>query len=342
MMGVLRVAVLAALTVGAIYLCWKLIAPFVYPFAWAFALAVACAPLRKWLFARMRRIPATILIVALVIVVLAVPLTIVLRQLLQESLKAQSLLLGSIQTSSWQGAISANRWLGPLWNWANQQLDLSQVAQRTAAGIAGWIAPAVAHSLSVVSQTGVMLLALFFFLCDGEEILAGLGQVLPLSSDEASRLFARVSVTIRAAVYGRVFIGFVQGSLGGVIFALVGLPAPLFWGAMMSFLSILPFLGAFVVWIPACGFLLLNGRWIAALIVAIWGVAVIHPADNILYPVLVGTRVGLHPLVLFIAFVGGLISFGPTGLILGPCIVAFTAGIADIWRERQIATLGGD
>jgi predicted PurR-regulated permease PerM len=333
---VVHALALAALAALAVFLCWKLFAPFLYAFSWAFAFAVACAPLRKWLFARMPRVPATLLIMALVIVVIAVPLTFILRQLLQESLKAQTLLRSSIQIDSWRGAISANRWLGPLWRWADQQLDLTQIAQLAAAEITSWIAPAVARSLRVVSQTGAMLLALFFFLRDQETILGGMRSVLPLSTDETDRLFARLSATIRTAVYGRVFIGFVQGSLGGVIFALVGLPAPLFWGTIMSFLSVVPFLGSFVVWIPACGFLLLSGRWIAAAIVAIWGVAVINPVDNILYPVLVGARVGLHPLMLFLAFVGGLIAFGPTGLILGPCIIAFSVGLAEVWRDRQL------
>jgi len=127
----------------------------------------------------------------------------------------------------------------------------------------------------------------------------------------------------------------VQGFLGGVIFAAVGLPAPVLWGAVMSFFSTLPVLGAFVVWVPGCAFLLANGQWIRALIVLVWGLAIIHPADNILYPALVGARLGLHPLVLFVAFVGGLIAFGPSGLILGPCIVAFAAGMAEVWQARS-------
>jgi len=338
---VLRAVALSALTALAIYLCWKMLAPFVPAFTWAAALAVACAPLRRWLFARMPRALASVLIILLILAVIAVPMTFVVRQLFEESLKAQSLLQSSIQADGWRGAISGNRWLGPLWNWADRQFDLEQVAQQTASKIAGWLAPAVAKSFSILSQTGAMLLALFFFLRDGESILAGVGRVLPLSDAEMDRLLARVTMTMRIAVYGRVFIGFVQGALGGVIFALVGLPAAVFWGAIMSFLSILPMLGSFIVWIPACIYLLLTGHWVSAVIVAVWGVAVINPVDNILYPVLVGSRVGLHSLVLFVAFVGGLIAFGPAGLVLGPAVVAVAFGLADVWRERQLAEAAG-
>src|ERR1700687_5999586 len=98
---VLRKVALAALTVLAIYLCWKLFAPFLNAFTWGFTLAVVCAPLRKCLSARLPRFPATVLIMALVIVVIAVPLTFVLRQLLQESLKAQSWVMNSMQPGGW-------------------------------------------------------------------------------------------------------------------------------------------------------------------------------------------------------------------------------------------------
>jgi predicted PurR-regulated permease PerM len=343
--GTSRVVQLIALTAVValtVYLCWKLLAPFIYPFTWALALAIACAPLRRRLLARMSRLPAALLILVLVIVVIGVPLTFLLRQLLQELLRAEVFISNSMQANNWRGALAGNRWLGPLWIWANQQFDLGQIAQQMAAGAAGWIAPAVTRSVRILSQTGVALLALFFFLRDGERLVAALGRLLPLSPAESSHVFSRISLTLRTAVYGRAFIGLIQGSLGGVIFAIVGLPAAIFWGAIMSVLSMLPFLGSFVVWIPAVAYLLLIGRWIAALVVTVWGIAVINPVDNILYPVLVGARVGMHPLVLFVAFVGGLIAFGPTGLILGPCIIAFAVGLTEVWQQRRAALQEGE
>ena len=283
---------------------------------------------------RLPRLPATLLTMTFVIVVIAVPVTFVSRQLLQESLKAQTLLQRSFQTDGWRNAIAAHRWVGPIWAWADQQLDLSQIAQELAGAIAHSIAPAVARSVGVISQAGAALLAFFFFLRDQEIVLATIRRMLPLEATETDLLLSRVASAIQTAIYGRLFIGFLQGMLGGAIFALVGLPAPVFWGAVMSLLSTLPVVGAFIVWVPAGAFLLIEGHSIRALIVLVWGVAVIHPVDNLLYPVLVGARLGLHPLVLFVAFVGGLIALGPSGLILGPCILAFALGVAEVWKSR--------
>ena len=272
-----------------------------------------------------------------VIIVIAVLVTFVSRHLLQESLKAQTLIQKSVQTDDWRSIIETHRWMGPVWNWSDQQLDLSEMAQQLATAIARSLAPAVARSVGVISQAGAGLLAFFFFLRDQEVALAAIRRMLPLAASETDLLFNRISTAVESAIYGRLFIGFLQGLLGGVIFALVGLPAPVFLAAVMSLLSTLPAFGGFMVWVPAGAFLLADGHWVRALIVLVWGVAVIHPVDNLLYPVLVGARLGLHPLVLFVAFVGGLIAFGPSGLILGPCIIAFAAGIADVLKSRSLA-----
>jgi predicted PurR-regulated permease PerM len=194
----------------------------------------------------------------------------------------------------------------------------------------------LARSVGLISQAGVLLLALFFFLQDEAILLAGARSLLPLSPGETDALIARVSATVRATVYGRLVIGIVQGTLGGLIFALVGLPAALFWGTVMMLLSLLPVFGSFLVWVPASLVLVAQGHWIRGIIVAVWGLVIIHPVDNLLYPVLVGERIGLHPLVLFVAFVGGLVVFGPAGLIIGPCLMALAAGISDVWRARSI------
>jgi predicted PurR-regulated permease PerM len=333
--GALRILFLTALTAAVVYLCWKITAPFIGAFTWAFALAVACAPLRKWLFSRMPKLPATLLIVTVVVLVIAVPVSLLLRQLLQESLQAQSLLKQSLTADAWQRPVATHRWLGSVWLWADQELDLGEIARQIAGTITRWAAPAVAHSVSAVSQSGIALMAFFFFVRDQESVIAAAQRMLPLSAAEIDLMQTRISVAVRSAVYGRLSIGLLQGFLGGIIFALVGLPAPVFWGAVMSFLSTLPMLGAFVVWAPAAAFLLIGGHWIRALIVLAWGLAVIHPIDNILYPVLVGARLGMHSLVLFVAFVGGLIAFGPAGLILGPCIVAAAGALAEVWETRQ-------
>ena len=327
---------LAALTLIAIYLCWLMTMPFLSAFTWAFALAVALSPVRKWLISRMPGLPATLLIITSLVVAVSLPGALVGRQLLNECLRAQDFLQKSLQGGGWRGAVAARPWIGNFLAWTDSQLDLTEFGQTLAGTMARSLAPLLARSFGLISQAGVILLALFFFLQDEAILLAGARSLLPLSTAETDALTARVSATVRATVYGRLLIGTIQGALGGLIFALVGLPAALLWGTVMILLSLLPVFGAFLVWVPASLFLIAQGHWIRGLIVAAWGFAIIHPVDNLLYPVLVGERIGLHPLVLFVAFVGGLVVFGPAGLVIGPCLMSLAAGLAEVWRARSI------
>ena len=106
---------------------------------------------------------------------------------------------------------------------------------------------------------------------------------------------------------------------------------------MMALLAVVPVLGAWVVWIPAALFLASEGSWGKALILAVWGVAVVGTVDNVLRPILVGKRLRLHTVLAFISLVGGLIVFGTSGLILGPVVLTITTVLLETWRSRTAA-----
>ena len=151
---------------------------------------------------------------------------------------------------------------------------------------------------------------------------------------ETDRLCGRVGDTIYATIYGTLAVSAVQGLLGGLMFWWLGLPAPLFWGVVMALLAVVPVLGAFVVWIPAALFLAMEGSWGKAIILAVWGGVVVGSIDNLLRPVLVGKRLQLHTVFVFISVVGGLLVFGASGLILGPVVLTITTVLLENWRGR--------
>lgn len=187
-----------------------------------------------------------------------------------------------------------------------------------------------------MQATGALLTAyfLFFFLRDHQLILDALRKGLPFEATEADQIIARAKDSIHATVYGTLIISLVQGTLGGLMFAWLDLPAPLLWGLVMALLAIVPVFGAFLVWIPAAVVLLLNGAWVKALLLVGWGTIVVGGIDNLLCPFLVGTRLKLHTAVAFVSVVGGILLFGATGLILGPLSVALTFQMFTRWRNR--------
>jgi predicted PurR-regulated permease PerM len=106
------------------------------------------------------------------------------------------------------------------------------------------------------------------------------------------------------------------------------------WGTAMAFLAIIPYLGAFIIWSPAAAFLAIQGEWWKALILVAWGTIVIGLIDNLLYPILVGGRLGQHTVIAFLAIIGGITVFGACGLVLGPVVVSLTLFLLETWRRR--------
>jgi predicted PurR-regulated permease PerM len=325
---------LMVLTGIVLYLCWTMVAPFLSAVTWAFALCVVTNPVRRRLISRWPKTLVAAVMLAFVVAITAVSLYVMSQRLIQEALKAQQALQGFLQPGVWGRLAQSGTWLGSVWSWAQTQFDLQAIVKDASTTVARSLAPAFGKSAAGISRAFLSLLFFFFFVRDQEKLIEGVRRLLPLTPSESDQLLDRTSATVQATVIGRIGIGAIQGAIGGILFLLLGIPAPLFWTIVMAILSIVPALGAPVVWIPASAILLASGHWIRALILVAGGVALIHPVDNIVYPLLIGPRLGLHPLVLFVAFLGGVIVFGAPGLILGPIIVTFATVLAEIWHAR--------
>jgi len=159
--------------------------------------------------------------------------------------------------------------------------------------------------------------------------------ILPLRLGQARRLFSLVRETLHAIVYGTLAMAAIQGTLTGLAFWFLGLASPAVWGLLATVLAVLPIVGTTCVWFPAAGMLVMSGHWIKGLILIVWGVAVVHPVDNILRPYLIGGRVKLSTLYVFFAVIGGLKAFGALGLFIGPLILAVTVALFCFLREEQ-------
>jgi predicted PurR-regulated permease PerM len=216
-----------------------------------------------------------------------------------------------------------------------QQIDLPGTLNT----LTNWLSATAASIVkgSVMQLIGLCLTfyLLFFFLRDRVAVLGAVRALTPLSDRDIDRLFQRLGDTIYATAYGTLAVAAVQGFLGGLMFWWLDLPAPLLWGVVMALLAVVPVLGAFVVWMPAAVFLVLEGNWIDAMTLAAWGMFVVGTIDNLMRPVLVGNRLKLHTLLAFMSVVGGLVLFGAAGLILGPVALTITMELLIVWRNRD-------
>ena len=210
---------------------------------------------------------------------------------------------------------------------------LAEVAEAAAGYLAAGLGTVTEGAMSFFLQLFVMLYAMFFFLVSGPQLLSTILGYMPLSLGDADRLTA-VSLSVsRATVKGTLVIGIIQGALGGIGFAVVGIGSPVFWAAVMAVLSILPGIGATLVWAPAVVYLLLTGHTLAGIGLLVWSAGVVGTIDNVLRPILVGRDTAMPDLLILLSTLGGLGLFGISGLVLGPMIAALFLAVLAIYSR---------
>ncbi len=189
------------------------------------------------------------------------------------------------------------------------------------------------------TQLILTFLTLYYFFRDRMGLLEFFRRFIPLSTTETDEMFGRIAQTVNSSIYRNLLVKLIQGFLGGLMFWILGLPAPILFGAAMALFAVLPVMGTAFIWAPAAIFLALSGSWIKALVLAIWGGLVVGLIDNFLYPILVAGELRFHPLAVFFAVFGGLLAFGIAGVVLGPVILAITVALLEIWQVRRADTI---
>jgi predicted PurR-regulated permease PerM len=192
-----------------------------------------------------------------------------------------------------------------------------------------------------VVSLGLMLYLAFFMLRDGSALVALLARALPLGEERERLLFSKFAEVTRATVKGNLVVAMVQGSLGGIVFWILGIPAPLLWGVVMTLLSLIPMVGAGLVWVPVAVYLFAVGSWIQGLILAGFGAGVIGLVDNFLRPVLVGRDTKLPDYLVLLSTLGGFVLFGINGFVIGPLLAALFVAFWEIFI-RDFNTPGDD
>ena len=168
----------------------------------------------------------------------------------------------------------------------------------------------------------IMLYLLFFFLRDGPELARKMRTAVPLEENHKRRLQLKFNRVVRATVKGNVLVAVTQGALGGAIFWFLDIPSALLWAVLMAFLSLLPAVGAGIVWAPVAVYFLLSGMIWQGVVLGLFGVFVIGLVDNVLRPILVGKDTKMPDYMILISTLGGLAVFGLNGFVIGPLIAA--------------------
>lgn len=309
--------------------------PFIPALVWALTLAVMCRPFERRLRAQTGS-PAVASALALLLaaVLVVIPGILVISALIDQIVAGAGTYAPLMTPAGIQQLGETYPELARLFASLQNWLGLEQLYALLPRQLALWSGRLVQESATGMVTLLLTFYFLFYLLRDGDRALVALRGFVPLSPEEFDELVGKTTQTVFASVYATAAVAALQGLLGGLMFWVLGLPAPLFWGVVMGLLAIVPFLGAFVIWVPAAISLALAGDWGSAILLTVWGTIVIGLIDNIIYPILVGKRLSLHPLISFIAIIGGLLLFGPHGIVLGPLLVALTQAMLHIARAE--------
>lgn len=340
---VLAVAGLALLAA----LIYQILVPFFAPLAWAIFLAFLLQPaqarLTGWL--RGRDSAAASLLTIFVLLMFIGPLAALAIAFGQQAAGLAVLLQHWLEQHQGQGILdlAGLPLLDRALDWLDRYAGVSATeAQAWLLGraksvfekLAALGGTALLGALGTVLNFTVMLFLLFFFIRDGQGMARAAINLVPLEPGRRDELQDRLGAVTRAVVLGTVVTAVIQGLLLGIGFGVAGLPAPVVFGVIGAVLSIVPFGGTALVWVPAVGVLLFQGRYGAAIVLAVIGL-VVSSVDNFLKPLLISGRAVVPTLAVFIGVLGGLFAFGVIGMFLGPVVIALALALVNFARDKE-------
>lgn len=326
-------------------LFYQIIVPFFVPISWAAVFAIIFYPVYEKILARTKRKGVTSAIVCLMIIVLIIgPLTYLFVAVVYQAAGAVAKVNELYNTGE------LNQWLDfdiPFWQTAKEKLsqyyDISQIKldeiakdsiNKVSSVVVNQTTWIVTNGTKAVFYFGLMVFAMFYFFRDGEKIMTKVRRLLPLSPSQIEIAFRELHDVIQATMYGGLVIALLQGVLGGIMFAILGIPSPVFWGAVMAFLALIPLVGASIVYIPTGLILMLGGSVVSGIVVIGVGSIVISQVDNVIRPILISGKTSLHPLLLFFTILGGISMFGLLGIVVGPMIAAAFTILLRVFETR--------
>lgn len=300
---------------------------------WAIILGILFAPLQRKLIQRYKwpRNVTSVITLAICVVVAVLPVIIISALLVQEG----TALYKAVQNGEIDVASYVTHFKHALPSGAQNLLDRmgmgnldslrEKVAARAMQGSEALTSQAFSFgqgTLDFIVSFGVMLYLVFFFLRDGPELVRKMRLAVPLAEPQKRRLQLKFTRVVRATVKGNMLVAVSQGALGGLIFWILDIPSALLWAVLMAFLSLLPAVGAGVVWAPVAAYFMLDGEMWRGVVLTLYGVFVIGLVDNVLRPILVGKDTKLPDYLVLISTLGGLAVFGLNGFVIGPLIAA--------------------
>jgi predicted PurR-regulated permease PerM len=339
-----RIVLLIFLTV-AVYACYSMVKPFLEPIVMAILIGLLTYPLHERVVKALkgRRGSAAVISCLALLLILLIPTLVLLVAVLKQGID-YSIVVREWATQENVQHFMSHPWVQRVETWLTTvlpegALDPENIRSKALA-VAGLMGRQFADvSTSILGSVTrfwinfvLLVFALFFVLRDHDKLVEFLHRAVPLSRTQEEMLFEEVKTVSKSALLGSLLTAVTQGVVGGFGLWLAGFPG-VFWGAVMAFASLIPFVGTALVWVPAALFLAFTGEWQWALFLVAWGVVVVGSIDNFLRPLFM-QGASMNTAVVFFALIGGLQVFGLAGLIYGPLIFAVALVLFKLYENE--------
>lgn len=334
---------LVVVTLAFALLLW----PFYSAIFWATALAILFWPIYEWILARMPRRPgsASLLTLRACVLLVVTPMTLLAFALFQEVTQLYVTFGGDggggIEARMQRLAEEAPPWLWQLLErmgmekFTEMRGRISQLLEQVLQWFATHAVAIGQDTLNLAGNFVLMLYLLFFFFRDGTAMTERLRTSIPLEQTYLGELGNRLETMIKATIKGNLVVASIQGAIGGLLFWALDIQGAVLWGVVMAFLSLIPVLGAWLVWGPVALYLLATGAVLQSAIMAAVGAGVIGLIDNILRPILVGKETRMPDYLVLLSTLGGISLFGLTGFVAGPVIAALFVAVWSLFVARN-------
>jgi len=332
---------IAAIFLTIIILSFLIVKPFVGVITTSILLAYVFKPVYNKCTKRIKnKTFCAVVISILILLLLAIPTIFLLNSLTKEAtvfyiLVKQKMLRGDL-------ALEESSKLNQFFSDPEIKYYIDDAIKKLTTKLADSISKFIFSIPKRILDLFIMLLIIFYILRDGDIIIDKIKRLIPIKQKQMEHLVNKLRGMIHALVYGYIIIALLEGILGGLIFFILNIPNPILWGCVIAFLSLLPFIGPPVIWVPASLILIMDGAAsdsniliIKGIVLLFYGLFILTPIDNVIKPKIVGRKAKVHPIVVLIGVLGGIYFLGSVGVILGPLILATLVAFIELYEQEK-------
>ena len=330
---------LLAIFLGVVVLTFFVLRPFIYIAILALVCAIIFYPIHQKIlhFFGDRRVLSSLFTTIIIVITILIPITFLGINIFQEAQRFYSFLIGDsgrdVFTNISNSLIGGYQKYFPI----EQTLfiDVTKYTQQGLLWLLGRFGNIFGSALTLLLNFLIFTIITYYILKDGSELKKSVKNLSLLAERDYEILVVKIKIAVDSVIKGGLVVALIQGTLVAIGFAIFGVPNIVLWGSVAAIASLIPSIGTSIVLIPAIIYVFFTGNIFLAIGLLIWGIAIVGPVDGLLRPILIGRGIKIHPLIIFLSVIGGIIFFGPIGFLLGPLTVSLLFAFLDIYISMR-------